>query len=108
MKFEQSGIIAIIIIEYAIQGVIARKAMMQNPFKKAVMLIVAVLIFTFFVAAGIDTASFGLAEAITLSVSSAETHYFVLAGLISIWLVTVGLMCLTLKNIPSVCVKRDK
>lgn len=85
-----------------------RKAMIQNPFKKAVMLFVAALVFIFFVAAGIDAASFGLAEAITLSVTSAESHHFVLAGLISIWLLTVGLMCRTLKRIPSVSMKRNK
>lgn len=70
------------------------------------MLFVAPLIFIFFVAADIDTASFGLAEAITLPVSSVDSHYFVLAGLISIWLFTVGLMCRTLKKIPSVDMKR--
>lgn len=85
-----------------------REAMIQNPFKKAVMLIVSWLIFIFFAAAGIDTASFGLAEAITLSVMSAESHNLVLAGLISIWLLTVGLMCRTLKRISSVSLKRDK
>jgi len=85
-----------------------QKAMIQNPLKKAVMLFVTALIFTLFVGAGVDTESFGMAEAITLSVSSAEGHYFVLAGLISIWLVTVGFMCRTLKKIPSVSMKREK
>lgn len=82
--------------------------MIQKPFRKAVMLFSAAITFTFFVAAGVDTASFGIAESITLSISSAESHYLVLAGLISIWLVTIGFMCRTLKKIPSVSLKRDK
>ena len=90
------------IIMSAIQRVTKQNDMTHNPLRKAMLLLVVAIILMFLVAAGIDTASLKITEIISRSYLSADHHYLVIAGLFSVWLFTIGMMCRTLKKIPGV------
>ena len=90
------------IIISAIQRVTKQNDMTHNPLRKAMLLLVVAIILMFLVAAGIDTASLKITEIISRSYLSADHHYLDIAGLFSVWLFTIGMMCRTLKKIPGV------
>lgn len=75
---------------------------MRNPLRKAMILLVTAVILMFLVAAGIDTPSLRLSEIISRSILPQDKHYLVIVALFSAWMVTVGMMCRRLKNIPGV------
>lgn len=85
-----------------------REDKMRHPFRKVVFTLTAAVMLMFFVAAGIDTASLSLTEVIGRSLVNTNNHYLVMAGLVSMWVLTIGLMCRTLKNIPGIKPKGDK
>jgi len=86
----------------AIQRVTKENDMIHTPLRKAMTLLAVAIILMFLVAAGVDTASLKLTEMISRSYVSAEYHYLVIAGLFTVWLFTIGMMCRTLKKIPGV------
>ena len=81
---------------------------MRHPLRKAVLILTAAIMLMFFVAAGIDTPSLGLTKVISRSLVTGSNHYLVMVGLVSMWVLTIGLMCRTLKNIPGINSKRGR
>ena len=79
---------------------------MRNPLRKAMILLVSAVALTFLVAAGIDSASLRLSEIISWPVLSEDKHYLVIGALFTAWVITAGMMCRRLKNIPGV--KHDR
>jgi len=86
----------------AIQRVTKENDMIHTPLRKAMTLLAVAIILMFLVAAGVDTANLNITELISRSYVSAEYHYLVIAGLFTVWLFTIGMMCRTLKRIPGV------
>lgn len=81
---------------------------MRHPLRKAVLILIAAIMLMFFVAAGIDTSSLGLTKVISRSLVTGSNHYLVMVGLVSMWVLTIGLMCKTLKNIPGISSRRGR
>ena len=81
---------------------------MRHPLRKAVLILRAAIMLMFFVAAGIDTPSLGLTKVISRSLVTGSNHCLVMLGLVSMWVLTIGFMCRTLKNIPGINSKRGR
>lgn len=81
---------------------------MYNLLKKLTVILLCSVILMILVAAGVDETSIHMAESIGSSVQSVTGGYTIIIGLFSAWLLTVGAMCRTLKNIPGVQKKRSQ
>lgn len=75
---------------------------MYNFLKKFSIVLICTVIVMFLVAAGVDEAGIVMAESINETVQSLTSSYVVVAGLLSAWLFTIGMMCKTLEKIPGV------
>ena len=81
---------------------------MRHPLRKAVLILIAAIMLMFFVAAVIDKPCLGLTKVISRSLVTGSNHYLVLLWLVSMWVLTIGLMCRSLKNIPGINSKRGR
>lgn len=79
---------------------------MYTLLKKLTIILLCSVILMILVAAGVDETGIYVAESIGSSMQIVTGGYTVIIGLFSAWLLIVGAMCRTLKNIPGVHKKR--